>query len=203
MEGIVDNRQLTYFLAIVEEGGITKAAETLHLAQPYLSQMLKLLEEELGVVLIDRTTRKFKVTEAGQLLSYRAKQILDLSEATLKEMKDFNKGIKGVLSLGCLSIAIETVLTEKIFSFHTQYPSIDFEIRQQTTDEILELLKRGIVEIGVIRAPFNSEDYESISLPMEKMVAVSINEINAKKSGSNLSIEELSEKPFTYGTPKI
>lgn len=196
MEGIVDNRQLTYFLAIVEEGNITKAAEKLHLAQPYLSQMLKLLEEELGVVLIDRTTRKFKVTEAGQLLSYRAKQIIDLSEATLKEMKDFNKGIKGVLSLGCLSIAIETVLTEKIFSFHTQYPSIDFEIRQQTTDEILELLKRGIVEIGVIRAPFNSEDYESIFLPMEKMVAVSINEINTKKSGSKLSLEELSEKPL-------
>lgn len=192
----MDNRQLSYFLAIVEEGGITKAAEKLHLAQPYLSQMLKNLEDELGVTLIDRTTRKFKITEAGQLLSYRARQILDLSEATQKEMKDFNEGLKGVLSMGCLSTAIETVLTDKIYDFHRMYPGIDFEIRQQTTDEILELLRRGIVEIGVIRAPFNSEYYESIPLPMGTMVAVSSNEMNLRGMDGKLSLRELSDKPL-------
>lgn len=108
---------MSYFLAIIEEGSITKAANKLHLAQPYLSQQLKLLEDELEVKLVERTTRKFQVTEAGKMLAYRAKQILDLAEKTIKELKDFNEGIKGTLSIGCLSSATENLLTQKSMIF--------------------------------------------------------------------------------------
>ena len=80
----MDNRQLSYFLAIVEEENITKAAEKLHIAQPYLSQQLKLLEDELGVTLVERTTRKIQITDAGHMLCHRSKQILELTKATVK-----------------------------------------------------------------------------------------------------------------------
>ncbi len=192
----MDNRQLYYFLTIIEEGNISKAAKKLHLAQPYLSQMLKLLEGELGVTLIERTTRQFSVTEAGQKLSYRAKQILDLSEATVKEIKDFNKGINGKLSIGCISTAIETILMKKIYTFHKKYPNIDFEILQYSTDEILELLKRGIIEIGIIRSPLNSDIFGSISLPVEPMVAISSSQMNLNSKCNNVTLKELSQKPL-------
>jgi LysR family transcriptional regulator, salicylic acid-responsive activator of bsdBCD len=192
----MDNRQLYNFLAIVEEGGISKAAEKLHIAQPYLSQQLKILEEELGVKLVERTTRRFHVTEAGKVLSYRAKQILDLSEAAVKEVKDFNEGIKGTLSIGCLTSAIETLLTKKIYEFHEEYQSVNFDIRQYGTEEILELLKRGIIEIGIIRSPFNSDIFESIELPVEPMVAVAGKDISKGFTGSHVSLEELADKPL-------
>jgi Transcriptional regulator len=70
----MDIRQLAYFLTITEEKNISRAAEKLHIAQPPLSQQLKLLEEELGVVLIERSTRKFEITDAGQKLANRARQ---------------------------------------------------------------------------------------------------------------------------------
>lgn len=77
---IIDNRQLKYFLAIAEERNITKAAERLHIVQPYLSLQLKNLEEELGVKLIIRSTRKIQITDAGKNLQFRAKQMIDLME---------------------------------------------------------------------------------------------------------------------------
>lgn len=186
---------MSCFLAIVEEGNLTKAADKLHLAQPYLSQMLKLLEDELGVKLIERTTRKFQVTEAGKMLTYRAKQILDLSEKTIKELKDFNEDNKGTLSIGCVSSVIETLI-KKIYDFNKRYPNINFEIRQCNTDEILELLKRSIIEIGIVRSPLNSDIFESICLPLEPMVAVSSNQVNLNNDENYISLKDLADKPL-------
>ncbi|MFC6605123.1 LysR family transcriptional regulator [Ectobacillus funiculus] len=89
---ILDIKQLAYFLAIAEEGNITKAAERLHIAQPPLSQQLKLLEEELGVVLMERSTRKIQITDAGRLLQNRAKQIIELMEKNNKGIQRFERG---------------------------------------------------------------------------------------------------------------
>lgn len=74
----MDIRQLRYFCAIAEEGQISRAAQRLHIAQPPLSYQLKLLEEELGVKLIDRNTRSLSLTKAGLAFYQRAEQILGL-----------------------------------------------------------------------------------------------------------------------------
>jgi DNA-binding transcriptional LysR family regulator len=158
--------------------------------------MLKLLEDELDIKLIERNTRKFLVTEAGRMLCYRAKQILDLSEATVKELKDFNEGSKGTLSIGCVPTAIETVLTKKIYPFHKMYPEIDFDIRRYKTDEVLELLKNGIIQIGIVRSPLNLDIFESISMPLEPMVAVTSRQMNLNSDRNNVSLKDLSQKPI-------
>lgn len=167
----MDIRQLAYFLAIVEEGNITKAAERLHMAQPPLSQQLKLLEEEFGVVLLERNTRKIQITDAGRLLQNRAKQIIELVERTAKEIKDLKEGLHGSLSIATISSAGEMLLPEKIQHFHKMYPGVDFQIKENSTFEILELVKGGFVEIGIIRTPFNQDTFEYINLSDEPMMA--------------------------------
>jgi DNA-binding transcriptional LysR family regulator len=95
----MDIRRLQYFLAVAEEGQITKAAKRLHMAQPPLSQQLKLLEAELGVQLIERSDRhNIKLTDAGQALRNRAEQIMTLVDQTVIEIKDSTKGLKETLS---------------------------------------------------------------------------------------------------------
>ena len=86
-------RQLKYFLTIAEEEQITSAAKKLNISQPPLSQQLKLLEDEFGVKLLERGSRKIHLTDAGRLLRNKAEQILELTDATYKELRDFNKGI--------------------------------------------------------------------------------------------------------------
>ncbi|ADK14835.1 MULTISPECIES: LysR family transcriptional regulator [Clostridium] len=191
----MDIKQLTYFLTIAEEKSITKASEKLHIAQPHLSQQLKLLEEELNVKLIERTTRKFQVTDAGKRLWHRSKQIIELMESTVKELKDFNEGMEGTLSIGTISSAGDILLPQRIYSFNKKYPKINFEIQECSTNEILELLKSGVIEIGIIRTPLNSEIYESINLPIEPMVAASSNSFYWNNKGK-ICLNELAGKPL-------
>lgn len=199
MYGVInfmDIKQLTYFLAIVEEGNITKAAERLHIAQPHLTQQLKLIEDELNVKLIQRTTRKFQITDAGKRLWHRSKQMMELMESTVKELKDFNEGLEGTLLIGTISSSGDILLPQRICSFNKKYPNINFEIREGSTNEILELLKNGIIEIGIIRTPLNSEIYESISLPSEPMVAATSHSMNWEDNEKNICLKDLADKPL-------
>lgn len=190
----MDIRQLTYFLGIAEEGNITKAAEKLHIAQPHLSNQLKLLEDELGVKLVERHTRKIQLTSAGELLMYRARQMLELLDRTVKELRDYNEGLQGTLSIGTIASAGDILLPRWIYDFHQKYPGINFQIRECNTHEILELLNNGVIEIGIIRTPLNSEIYESILLPNEPMIAVTNGDLFWKNTQKYISMNELKNK---------
>lgn len=190
----MDMKQLTYFIGIAEEGNITKAAEKLHIAQPHLSNQLKLLEDELGVTLVERSTRKIKLTSAGEMLLHRAKQMLELMDITIKELKDFNKGLQGTLSIGTISSAGDILLPNWIYNFHQQYPGIDFHIRECQSREILELLDNGVIEIGIIRTPLNSELYESILLPGEPMIAAAKKDLFWRDDQNYIDMKDLENK---------
>ena len=192
----MDIRKLVYFLTIVEEGNISRAAEKLHIAQPPLSQQLKLLEEELGMVLIERNTRKMHITDAGRLLQNRAKQIIELMDKTVKELRDLKEGLQGTLSIGTISSAGEMLLSVKIQRFHQKYPGVDFHIRDGGTSEILELIKSGVVEIGIIRTPINQDIFEYINLPSEPMVAGALSDLFWEDNKGDLDIVELEGKPL-------
>lgn len=168
----MDIRQLRYFLAIAEEGQITGAAKRLHIAQPPLSQQLKLLETELGVQLMDRGSRKTHLTEAGRALRNRAEQILNLVSTTVKEIKEFDEGNKGTLTIGTVASLGATLLPEYISRFHEQYPGVDFLLWEGETTRIIELLISGVIEIGMVRLPIDAAVFESIILPQEPFVAV-------------------------------
>ncbi|NMM62422.1 LysR family transcriptional regulator [Clostridium sp. P21] len=192
----MDIKQLMYFIAIVEERNISKAAERVHIAQPHLSQQLKLMEDELNVKLVERNTRKFQITDAGRRLWHRSKQMIELMESTVKELKDFSEGLEGTLSIGTISSSGNIIFPQRICNFSKKYPNINFEIRECSTDEILELLKSGVIEIGIIRTPLNSEIYESISLPIEPMVAATNNNYHWNNKKKNICLRELVDKPL-------
>ena len=97
----MDIRQLRYFIAIVEEGKISAAAERLHMSQPPLSQHLKALEEELGTTLVERSGKPFEVTEAGKTLYKYALQMVALMEEAKTEAKEVGNGASGKLNISC------------------------------------------------------------------------------------------------------
>ena len=193
----MDIKQLIYFLTIAEEGNISKAADRLHMAQPPLSQQLKLLEEELGVILFERNTRRMQITDAGKLLQNRAQQIIDLMEKTSKELNDLKEGSQGLLSIGTISSAGETLVPIMVQNFHEVYPGVDFRIKESSTFEILELVKRGVVEIGVIRTPFNLDTFDYISLPEEPMMAAALDSL-LDMNKTSMNLDELKGKPLLF-----
>ncbi|MDP4177000.1 MAG: LysR family transcriptional regulator [Bacillota bacterium] len=192
----MDNKQLNFFLAIVEYENITKASQKLHIAQPYLSQQLKLLEEELGVKLIERTTRKIQLTDAGHMLEHRARQILQLTETTIKELRDFNEGFRGTLTIGTIASSGDILLPEYIDNFHKKFPYINFEIRECSTHHILELLESGVIEIGIIRSPLKLDTYEAIYLENQPMIAVTSDTSISNNTNKYILLNDLENKPI-------
>lgn len=166
----MDIRDLKYFYAIVEEGNISHAAKRLNIAQPPLSKQMKQLEDALGVQLFERGSRRIRLTEAGKLLRGRAEQILGLMDTTMKEITDLNAGVVGTVAIGTVTSSGAALLPKWIQKFHDLYPNVTFELWEGDGYHILELLDNRIIEIGIIRAPFDSSGYESISLPDEPLV---------------------------------
>ena len=192
----MDIRQLTYFLTILEENSITRAADRLHLAQPALSKQLKLLEEELGVPLIERTTRSIRATDAGKQLSYRAKQIIELAETTRGGLNDYEGGLRGRLRIGSLVSAGIILLPDIAADFNAKFPNVRFQVYVRNTPEIFEMLKTGLIDIGIIRTPMDPEIFESLLLPDEPMVAVTAREPFWKDGDQSVPIQALKNQPL-------
>ncbi|UQZ37273.1 LysR family transcriptional regulator [Paenibacillus sp. PK3_47] len=192
----MDIRQLKYFLAIAEEGQITSAARKLQMAQPPLSQQLKLLEEELGVKLVERGPRSIQLTDAGIILRERAQQILELTDSTARELKDYVKGVSGTLSLGTVSSSASTLLQERLLEFHHRYSDVKFEIHEGNTYRILDLLHKGIIEVGIVRTPFSSAGLDCIYTATEPMIAVMSPEYDWTGERTVIDISELQHQPL-------
>ncbi|WP_347474375.1 LysR family transcriptional regulator [Clostridium sp. LS] len=192
----MDIKQLTYFITIVEEGNITSAANKLHMAQPPLSTQLKLLETELGTKLLERGARKVNLTDAGKLLYKRAKRIVDITNSTAREVEEFGKGIQGTLKLGTISSSGTALLNNRIIDFSKKYPNIKFEIFEGNTYELIEMINSGIIEVGIVRTPFNSKDFECLYLECEPMVAIMSKNYDFKNEYEKINLDDLRNIPL-------
>jgi DNA-binding transcriptional LysR family regulator len=192
----MDIRQLKYFLAIAEEGQITSAAKKLQMAQPPLSQQLKLLEEELGVKLVERGPRSVQLTDAGIILRNRAQQIIELTNSTARELNDLVKGLKGTLSIGTVSSSGATLMKERLSEFHRIYSGVKFEIYEGNTFTIIDLLTKGIVEIGIVRTPFNTSNLGYRYAESEPMIAIMTPAHDWTSHEESIDIRELRDKPL-------
>ncbi|GKX67260.1 LysR family transcriptional regulator [Inconstantimicrobium mannanitabidum] len=192
----MDIKQLKYFLTIADEEQITSAAKKLHISQPPLSYQLKNLEEELGVKLLERGSRKIHLTPAGRILRNRAEQIIQLTDATSREIMDLKNGFQGTLALGTVSSSGYTLLDTRLKVFHKTYPHINFELYEGNTYKIIEYLNCGLIEVGIVRTPFNMSNFDYITAEEEPMIAVMREELDAFKNIDTISIEDLKEKPL-------
>lgn len=168
----MDLRTLHYFLTIAQELNITKAAEVLHMAQPPLSRQLQQLEEELGAQLFIRGKRKLELTEEGKLLKKRAKQILDFVDVTRTEISEVSEGIAGTLRIGATQTIATTMLPGWIAAFKEKYPLVRYHIWSGNSDEAIGQLERGLVDIAVIREPYNPEKFRGYRIAKEPWCAL-------------------------------
>lgn len=186
-------RQLRYFLAIAEEKQITAAARKLNIAQPPLSFQLKALEAELGVTLVERGPRNVKLTAAGEILRKRAVQMLELESSAKREVGDCGKGMSGTLSVGMISSSGSVVKSEAMDAFRHDFPLVSFEIYEGNTFEVIDMLEKGIIELGIVRTPFKTSGLGMRFASPEPMMAAAAYDIGP---GDSMPISDLDGKPI-------
>ena len=134
-------RVLKYFLTVVREENITKAANVLHITQPTLSRQLAQLEEDIGVKLFNRGTRKISLTNEGMLLRRRAEEIISLVDKTEQELNEQDEMLDGVISLGCGELSSVSTLADILAGFKKKHPLIVYDLYTANADEIKEKIE--------------------------------------------------------------
>lgn len=161
-------QQLEYIVALYQYGNFAKAAEKCFVTQPTLSMMIKRLEEELNVVIFDRNKNPIEPTDVGLQIIQKSQQILNEIEE-LKSFANQNKtSKKGNLKLGILPTIAPYLLPLILNSFSKKYTDITLEINELTTDEIIEQLHKGLIDIGILATPLNDKDILEKKLFIEK-----------------------------------
>ena len=124
----METRVLKYFLAVAREENITKAAEQLHITQPTLSRQLAQLEEELGVHLFERGTRRTTLTTEGLLLRRRAEEIVELMDKTERELAEQEELVDGTVSIGWGELESVKLVAEMLRAFSEKYPLVRYRL---------------------------------------------------------------------------
>lgn len=167
----MDLRSLTYFTVVAEERNFTRAAQRLSMSQPPLSNQIKALETELGTPLFVRSSRGVQLTEAGKLLYRRSAQLLDLAERTQEEVRSLAMGLSGTLCLGSVAGLAPFLAAKWLSGFRAEFPLVRFEIANGSSDDVIDQIQRGFIELGLIAAPYDSEHLEGIPIGEEPWCA--------------------------------
>lgn len=192
---MMEIRHLRYFVAVAEEQNFTRAAERLYIAQPPLSRQIQQLEDELGVVLFERSSRPLQLTEAGKFLYTHAKRLLAKS-AEIKTMTQRVGKIERSLSIGFVATTLYGLLPRIIRQFREQHQHVELTLHEMTTSEQIEALKAGKIDVGFGRLRVEDPSIRRILLREESlMVALPSSHALAKK-GQKLTLRDLIEQPL-------
>ena len=193
----MDLRTLRYFTVVAEELNITHAAERLCMSQPPLSNQMKALEEELGVKLFIRGKRQLQLTDAGRLLLLRATQILDMTEKAQREVMSLEGGMSGTINLGIVEGRAPFLIARWISGFKEEFPNVKYSMWNGSSDDVLDRLRQGLVDLAVIAAPYDTEHLEGITVGRGPWVAIMsrTNEL-AQLPGDEISLQSLAGKPL-------
>lgn len=188
----MDLKQLRYFSTIVQEGQITRAAKRLHMAQPPLSQQLKLLEQELGTVLFDRNGKNLELTEAGKILYKKSQDLLKSFEDTVSEVKEVGEGIRGNLSIGSVKTCF-SYIPVRLKYFRKQYPLVTIRLQEGDSSLLSTFVRNRDIELAIVRLPLDLKDFSILPLPKDRFVLVIPKKWSDKKT---MKLNEIADLPL-------
>lgn len=156
----MDLRHLRYFLCVAEELHFGRAALRLGISQPPLSQQIRALEEELGMQLFERTSRRVRLTDAGRLFEPEARKTLEQMDRATKVAQRAQRGEVGLLNLGFTTSApFVPRIASALYRFRQHYPDVEMALRELGRDQQIEEIRNQRLDIGVLR------DVETPTLP--------------------------------------
>ena len=195
----MNTKQLEYVLVLSREGSFSKAADTLNITQPSLSQYIKKIEKEIGLPLFDRTNGDVRLTDAGRVYLESGKRILDLEQQMNAKFQDIAEHKTGTLRIGTSPFRSASMMPTVAKYFHDIYPGMYLIINEMETHELIDSCEHGdfdfcltmlplderifayepsVEEELVLAIPASYAPLSAISLPDRKYPAIDANQLN-------------------------
>jgi DNA-binding transcriptional LysR family regulator len=191
---VIEVRHLRYFLVVAEELHFGRAAERLGMGQSPLSQQIRQLEGELGVVLVERGHRVEGLTDAGKVFFRAAKSLLGELDRAVEQTKRAGHGEFGTILIGYVGEVTADLLPLSLKCYKELSPGIGVDLVQNTTGELLDALRRRQVDVAFVRHPGAIDELEYQQLLEEPLFAAWPN--GHALSGERRSLRDLSNEPF-------
>jgi DNA-binding transcriptional LysR family regulator len=200
---------LKYFIAVAEEGHITRAAERLGMQQPPLSQRIKAIERELDVQLFPRKARGVELTDAGRAFLNNARAVLAQLEHAFDTTRRTARGEEGRISIGIVPASpFHPLVPRVIRAFREAYPLVSVRLEERLGGELLELLRSEQIDVAFIRTPDANQEGLVINRLLEEPMLVALPSAHALarrgEGESRLLLKHLARETFIlYGPPGI
>jgi DNA-binding transcriptional LysR family regulator len=204
----MDLRHFRYFIAVAEEGHITRAAERLGMQQPPLSRQIRAIERELDVQLFRRTARGVEMTDAGRAFLANARAMLALLDQTFEMTRRTARGEQGRISVGAASSAAYHPLVPSVIrEFREAFPLVSVTLTEGHPFDLIERMRNDEIDVVFIRTPVNNPEEFAMERLLEESVVVALPSGHALAQNENggstaLSLNALADETFIlYGRP--
>lgn len=190
----MDLRQLTYFTEVVKLKSFTKASQSLHLTQPTLSKVIKAMEEELDMELLDRSSKHLELTHFGEIVYEEAVKIVAMVEDMNAMLKDKNQLKKGRIRIGLPPLGI--LFFPKILSgFKAKYPGIHIELVEHGANVVREKVDQGELDIGFAMLPVDEDLFDVIPFSTDQLMLL-VHHTHPLASRKSVTLKALKDEPM-------
>lgn len=190
-------RQLTYFLVLAEELHFGRAAARLDISQPSLSQQIRSLERELDAVLLERTSRRVKLTPAGAALLDGAKTITAEIHRTEDAVRDVTAGRRGSLTIGSVPAGFNGILVPVIRRLRREAPELRVSLRpNENNPALLQLVRQGDLDVALLRGAAETPGLTIEPLFEEPFIAYLPRDHRLANETGDLSLLQLADEPL-------
>jgi DNA-binding transcriptional LysR family regulator len=165
---VTDLRRLQYFVAVAQERNFTRAAERLQVAQPALSRQVRLLERELGVELLHRTTHEFELSEAGEFLLERGPALLSAADELWRSVRTYGSGERGEVVIAYGASASYKTAPRLLHALAESHPGIAITTAVKSVGEIVAGVSDGSIDLGLVRCPPQKMGLEARTIRLER-----------------------------------
>jgi len=165
-------KHLETFCKVAETGSFSRAGEAIYLTQPTVSGHIASLEQEVGLRLLDRLGRRVALTNGGQIFYRYAKEILRLRAEALNAIYEFSHLLKGRITIGGSTIPGEYFLPKVMGRFQTEAPGISISLVIADSQQIIDMLRAGEIEVGAVGMRFEGEGVDAYPLFRDRVIIV-------------------------------
>lgn len=193
--------QLASFVAVAEELHFGRAAARLHMTQPPLSRQIRLLEQEVGVMLLDRGGRTVRVTPAGRAFLAEARRILRLAEESSLAVRRIPTGTAGTLTVGFTAVSVHGYVQSFLRRIAEELPHVDLILRELVTSDQVEAIASGDMDLGFVRPPVTRAGLVSRVVQSERLLlAVPVGDPSLRP-GEPANVAELDGRALVMYSP--
>lgn len=193
----MNTEYLRYFVAVAEELHFGRAAARLSMSQQPLSRQIRRLEAEVGVRLLERTTRRVALTPAGGVFLEETRKTLDALDRAVGEARRAERGEVGTLRVGYTATALYNLLPELVRAFRERFPGVGLDLAEMSSAELEGAIFSGDVQAAFLYGASGGPDVESVVLRDERIVAV-LPEEHPLAGREAVALRELAGEPFVF-----